>query len=118
MMRPIGILAKCPRLPPLTPPAARAGGPDRAMQGSREFVLRLEGILPTGLCLSFGFLFFGLFSYAAFFGPPVAQQTASCAGAAAKSSLLLSRLGLELASNYQVGIGQWHAHLCGSLRVP
>ena len=111
MMRAIGIFSKCPRLPPLT-------GPDRAMQGSREFVLRLEGILPTGLCLSFGFLFFGLFSYAAFFGPPVAQQTASCAGAAAKSSLLLSRLGLELASNYQVGIGQWHAHLCGSLRVP
>lgn len=71
------------------------------MQGSREFVLRLEGILPTGLCLSFGFLFFGIFSYAAFFGPPVAQQATSCAGAAAKrsSSLLLSRLGLELASH-------------------
>ena len=78
------------------------------MQGSREFVLRLEGILPTGLCLSFGFLFFGIFSYAAFLGPPVAQQTTSCAGAAAKrsSSLWLSRIGLELASHDQVGIGQ------------
>ena len=40
-------------------PTRREGWRARAMQGSREFVLRLEGILPTGLCLSFGFLFFG-----------------------------------------------------------
>ena len=64
------------------------------MLRSADFVLRLEGILPTGLCLSFGSLFLGLFSYAVFFGPPVAEQAASCAGAAARLSSL-SRLGLD-----------------------
>ena len=57
-----------------------------AMLRSADFVLRLEGILPTGLCLSFGSLFLGLFSYAAFLGPPVAEQATSCAGAAARLS--------------------------------
>ena len=55
---------------------------EEAMQGGRDWVLRLEGILPTGACLSFGFLFFGIFSYAAFFGPPVVEkQPTFCEGA-------------------------------------
>ena len=56
-------------------------GSNFSMQGGRDWVLRLDGILPTGACLSFGFLFFGLFSYAAFFGPAVAEQSVGCAGA-------------------------------------
>ena len=84
------------------------------MLRSADFVLRLDGILPTGLCLSFGSLFLGLFSYAAFLAPPVAEQATSCAGAAARLSSL-SRLGLELASHGQVGIGQFAVHLCDSL---
>ena len=38
-----------------------------------DYVLRLEGILPTGACLSFGLLFLTIFSYAAFFAPAPAE---------------------------------------------
>ena len=64
-----------------------------------SWVLRLEGILPTGACLSFGALFFTLFAYA-LFGPPLAatgqpQAEAPCADMKRSSS---SRMCCALAS--------------------